>query len=374
MIRVRMAAALLAVGIALLSGCTRKANNVYVTSMDKVFLFSALDPKNGLPIFTFAVGDDSVSLSSPTLGTDTAYVGSTDGDLYALTLPGLGLKWKYHVADFTVIGTPAVENSMIYFTDGNGFLYAVEDTVPAGGPQKKWVYKIGSVVESRPTVVNGTVYFGAADGVVYAVSSAASGPYLKWSHQTVGGGPNPIKSSPAIVGDTLYIGAGDRLYAFDINGPQNNLQKWTFQVGGPIASSPAVDRSFWGNVTVYFGSNDHFVYAVDANKQILKWKFQTGNSVTSSPYVEGGLVYVGSSDWNVYALYADTNNPNGSLWWNYQTGSVVDSSPVAGNGMVFVGGEDHFFYSLAVLPKNPPTGDLLRKIPMPGRVSSPALE
>jgi len=359
--QVRVAIALFVGTVALLSGCTRRASSVYVTSGDKVWEFSALDPKNGGPVFPpFAVGDECVTLSAPTVGTagqhGTVYAGSSDGDLYALTAPGLALRWKYHIGDFNGVGTPAVENRTVYFTGVNGVLYALDDIGEAAGPNVKWTFKIGSNVASRPTAMNGTVYFGDANGVVYAVSVSTTDlrPFLKWSHQTVGGGVNPIESSPAIMGDTLYIGAGDRLYAFDINGSKDNVQKWSFQTGGPIFSSPAV--SSWDGGTVYIGSNDGFVYAIDANKPVLKWKFKTGNSVRSSPYVVGGLLFVGSDDSNVYAI--TTTAPNPSLFWKFQTKSVVSSSPVAATGIMFVGGEDGNLYSLAVVPKNPPVADL----------------
>lgn len=46
--------------------------------------------------------------------------------------------------------------------------------------------------------------------------------------------------------------------------------------------------------------------------------------VGSSPTISGSVVYMGSSDNNVYALDAVTGN----LKWNYTTGDWVASSPV----------------------------------------------
>ena len=56
-------------------------------------------------------------------------------------------------------------------------------------------------------------------------------------------------------------------------------------------SSPAV----W-NGTVYVGSGDHNVYAIDAQSGALRWKFVTGNIVHASPAVADGIVYIGSWD------------------------------------------------------------------------------
>ena len=46
----------------------------------------------------------------------------------------------------------------------------------------------------------------------------------------------------------------------------------------------------------------------------VKWKFHTGGSVTSSPAVVGDTVYVGSNDNNLYALDLET----GALKWKFK--------------------------------------------------------
>ncbi len=68
--------------------------------------------------------------------------------------------------------------------------------------------------------------------------------------------------------------------------------------GGEAFSSPAVAGGL-----VYFGSNDTYLYALDAGSGALKWKFQTGNYVTSSPAVSDGVIYFGSCDYYIYALH-----------------------------------------------------------------------
>ena len=64
-------------------------------------------------------------------------------------------------------------------------------------------------------------------------------------------------------------------------------------------SSPAVVDG-----VVYVGSNDDYVYALDARSGELRWRYETGGDVDSSPAVVDGVVYVGSEDDYVYALDA----------------------------------------------------------------------
>ena len=80
--------------------------------------------------------------------------------------------------------------------------------------------------------------------------------------------------------------------------PQGNI-KWKFETGASIHSSPAVAYD-----TVYFGSADGKLYAVDAATGTERWEFKTGSWVESSPAVVNGVVYFGSNDGNFYALDA----------------------------------------------------------------------
>jgi len=86
--------------------------------------------------------------------------------------------------------------------------------------------------------------------------------------------------------------------------------KWKFETHGRVVSSPAV-----ANGMVYVGSTDANLYAVDLESGALKWKFATDSAVTSSPAVSGGTVYFGSYDGRFYAVDAAT----GKLQWKFQT-------------------------------------------------------
>src|SRR5579863_1313337 len=123
---------------------------------------------------------------------------------------------------------------------------------------------------------------------------------------------------------------------------------WSFTTGGEIyLSSPAV-----ANGVVYVGSTDFNLYALNSSTGALLWKYATANGVYSSPAVANGVVYFGSQDSNFYALNATT----GALLWKYTTGSAVLCSPTVANGVVYVGSYDNSLYAL-----NASTGVLLWK-------------
>jgi outer membrane protein assembly factor BamB len=117
----------------------------------------------------------------------------------------------------------------------------------------------------------------------------------------------------------------------------NGQLKWNYTTGSSVDSSPAV-----ANGIVYVGSYDNNVYALYANNGTKLWNYTTGGPVFSSPAVVNGVVYVGSYDYNLYALNATT----GAKLWNYTTGDYVWSSPAVVNGVVYAGSNDNNVYAL----------------------------
>ena len=113
--------------------------------------------------------------------------------------------------------------------------------------------------------------------------------------------------------------------------PLTNQLLWSYPTVNSVDySSPAVI-----NGVVYVGSDDHYVYALNAATGAYIWSYKTGGSVDSSPAVANGVVYVGSEDHKVYALNAAT----GTKIWSYGTGDKVESSPAVANGVVYVGNQ-----------------------------------
>jgi len=135
-------------------------------------------------------------------------------------------------------------------------------------------------------------------------------------------------------GPTVYVGSADsNVYALDA---ETGDEQWTFQTDSVVDSSPTVVDG-----TVYVGSWDNNVYALDAVTGEQQWTFTTGANVTSSPTVVnvsaagdagGRMVFVGSYDNSVYALDA----ADGTEQWSVQT-DEVRSSPTVVDGTVFVG-------------------------------------
>ena len=85
--------------------------------------------------------------------------------------------------------------------------------------------------------------------------------------------------------------------------------------------------------TLYFGSNDNYLYALNPDGS-LKWRYETGGEVISSPAIDSeGTVCFGSGDRFFYAL-----NPDGTLKWSYQAEEKIWACPVVDfDGIIIVG-------------------------------------
>jgi len=154
---------------------------------------------------------------------------------------------------------------------------------------------------------------------------------LKWSFTTGAA----IHSSPVEVNGTIYFGSQDfRVYAVDAD---TGEQRWAFKTGSWVQSSPTVADGI-----VYIGSNDGNLYAIDADTGKELWHFYTKFPIKSTPAVADDLVLFGSDDYSVYCLDAKT----GKQVWRYKTRSWVPSSPAVVNGIVFVGSMDGQLYAL----------------------------
>ena len=225
----------------------------------------------------------------------------------------------------------------------------------------KWSFPTGDRIVSSPAWHEGLVIFGSDDGNVYAVE-AASGRQ-RWMHRTGG----PVPSSPAIAGGRVFIVSYDgRLHALDA---RSGELLWKFASEGErrfearglhgmlprtqtyadmfdvFLSSPVVAQG-----SVFFGSGDGHVYAVDAASGALRWKFRTGDVVHASPAMADGAVFVGSWDGKLYALDASS----GALRWAFQGGTDAlmfnqqgfQSSPAVAHGVVYSGSRDANVYAL----------------------------
>jgi outer membrane protein assembly factor BamB len=253
-------------------------------------------------------------------------------------------------AKLDVVSLPIVTFSTNRVSGEYGKLTAIAPTIISQGPTFYRWYKDGVLLTGEETS-SIDIYATSKSGNYFVECRNLAGITIskpvvfvgfaiplgtkKWEFETEG----PVGSSPAIGSDgTVYVGSFDKkVYA--LNGA-TGAKKWEFLTGGGVPSSPAIGSEG----TVYVGSYDKKVYALNGATGAKKWEFLTGGEVWSSPAIgSDGTVYVGSDDKKVYAL----NGATGAKKWEFETGGPVGSSPaIASDGTVYVGSSDRKVYAL----------------------------
>ena len=174
---------------------------------------------------------------------------------------------------------------------------------------------------------------------VYDATGSHPNNILKWSRDELTGSI----TAPTVADGVMYFGCNDHnLYALYT---ENGTEKWRFATGSMVYSAPAV----WNGI-VYFGSTDQMIYAVNVADGSLRWKVHTNSTWDSgigmsAPVVTGGTVYIVSFDKNLYAINADT----GVVRWKYPYLPVAGEtgcSPAVANGVVYFGDINHAFYAV----------------------------
>jgi outer membrane protein assembly factor BamB len=300
--------------------------------------------KTCTPLWTAKTNDDT---TPPTVDNGIVYVGDVGSSVLAFDAAGIKnctgvaptktCQPLWRAVDLANSHTPpAVANGMVYVGSNDGTLYAFDatgNTNCTGGPPTKlctplWEDPVdhGALFTEGPAVADGVVYIGSSKDTLYAFDAAGDtnctgGPPTKtcaplW---TATAGSDLDISAPAVVNGVLYIGSFDRnLYAFDATGNTNCtggpptktcVPLWTTTASNGTFSSPAVE-----NGLVFIGSSDHNLYAFDAAGNINctggpptktcapLFPGTTGGLIESSPTPAGTVVYVASNDGKLYAF------------------------------------------------------------------------
>lgn len=193
-----------------------------------------------------------------------------------------------------------------------------------------WTFKCEDEIRREVAIGNGLVFVSAYDNNLYAVSQDKGEFAWKFpAMDNVGG------SAPFFCDENVYIGSEDK-YLYSIQA-RTGRQNWRFLTEGPIYTSPRVRFDH-----VFFGSDDGYFYAVNSKTGRSAWKTRAYSPVRSSAYVADERVYFGTEGGYIYCLELSS----GKTVWQSQAKRNVTSSPAYANEVVYVGSHDATVYAL----------------------------
>ncbi|HPH97243.1 MAG TPA: serine/threonine-protein kinase [Anaerolineaceae bacterium] len=115
---------------------------------------------------------------------------------------------------------------------------------------------------------------------------------------------------------------------------------WTFECEDQVRGSVAYDGGY-----IYVGSYDNNLYTLQADNGKFIWKYPTDGGIVSKPIVYDGVVYFGSEDHRVHSVSVRS----GKIISTYYTDGPVRSSPRIAEGHIFVGSDDGFLHAVNLL-------------------------
>lgn len=309
-------------------------NSSPVIDGGKVFIASydghlyALDASSGDELWRFKTGGEI--LSTPAISGGVAYFGSKDGNVYAVNASDGSLKWKFETKR-EVLTSPVVAQGSVFIGSSDSFLYSIK----ASDGKRNWKRKLAdtekySGIYSSPVYNDGSVYISGKNGIVYSYDAESGG--RNWFMLT----SSAIYSSPSLSGTTLFVASYERiLYAIDTaKGTRlwrKRLQDWPY-------SSTSIDGT-----TGYIGLKNGDLLEVGLFKRGKARVLNTFPAAINATPVktEGGLIFVGSEDSNIYAL----DPSGGEIVWSYKTGGGIHASPAVVDGALYVGSKDGYLYA-----------------------------
>jgi outer membrane protein assembly factor BamB len=318
--------------------------------LGRFFLLLALIVAVSLVGFSCVRGLAPIGWSGGTVSDGTLYVGSREGRLVSVNLTSEGRLWSDALkavsqpglfgcspstgggcgassAGVAIYGTPVVSGELVYIAGYNGKIYACNISNLA----TRWVYPRDSYlppIVGGLAVAQGKLFFGCSNGKIDSkkvkgvlfVLDADTGDLLYQVEMN-----DKIWATPAVEGDTLYIGSFDKnLYALNI---ADGAVKWQFPTDGAIVATPLVS-----NGAVYVGSLDRNFYTLNAADGSLKWEFTARNWFWAEPVLYNDMIYAGCLDGRVYVLRAAT----GQEVTEFDLGYPISSQPVVvGSSVIF---------------------------------------
>jgi outer membrane protein assembly factor BamB len=228
-------------------------------------------------------------VTDPVFVKGTVYVAFMDGTVLALRAKDAKIEWKRKLPT-TLQSSPLVIGKTLYLGSDKGILFALD----RGSGKTRWTYNEQHVIKASPSFDHGTIFAADYHGGMFALRP--SDGKLLWSTftpDTPAGGSGGFYSSPALANGRVYAARDDgTVFALD---EKTGKYDWSRATNNFVYGSPAVaDVPGTGGSTVYIGSYDHHLWAIDALSGKVRWKFDVGGTIPGTAVVIGHTVYTSS--------------------------------------------------------------------------------
>jgi outer membrane protein assembly factor BamB len=299
----------------------------------------------GQPQVAWTFKTDGSAYRSPAVVAGIAYLGSADGNLYALDVDTGAEQWRFQ-GDSAMESTPTVADGTVYITSDNGTFYAID----AETGELRWQFEQAIIQNYSAIAFDTTIVVGNDNAEVIGLDTATG--EQRWAI-TLG---SPIMRTPGADGGTFYAASADgKLYALNATGGSTI---WTFDTGDPDVGTPSIV-----NGTVYFTHHaGKIVSVLDAatGEELSQFDAPSPDIGMAPPTIADDGFYVASGDMHYYKL----DRTDGSVVWSFPLAAESYACPVVADGIMYASGNDGLLHAL-----DAETGEELWTVPLDGAVS-----
>lgn len=289
---------------------------------------------------------------------DLLYTGSLDGKIVCINATDGQLRWLYQIVmasgtascgetlvPSAIYGTPLVERGMVYVGTYDGKVLALNMVARQEGltfPQKRygeWEWSCptanrgGNAIVTDLVTSGSAIYVSCSNGKVYSLDKEFGD--LNWESDALS---ERLWTSPALHDDIVILSTFEgRLLT--VSAESGEVLPWSFESASGFVSRPVIYDH-----TIYIGSFDNKLYAIEIGASEPLWSFAGRKWFWAAPLVVGGRVYAGCLDGNVYAIESRT----GKQLWRFNCKSPIVSSPVVAGDVLVVATESGNVYLIDV--------------------------
>ena len=211
-------------------------------------------------------------------------------------------------------------------------------------PPIAWSRPLGARIWASPVAVDGVVYVGAIDGKFHAVRAADGEDLWSWS------GSHPLYGEALLAGDGVYFVDDECALVCLARG--GGALRWRVRLRDEksAAASATKDPTFnhrtatpvFDHGTLYVGSTDGGVYALDRAEGKILWRHAAGAPIYAAVAIHNEELVAGCFDGTLLVL----NRGTGAEIARTKIGGAIASAPVLVDDVVMVGGRDYLLYGL----------------------------
>lgn len=265
-----------------------------VSSIKTIYCFDKL----GIPKWSLPVGGDVQSTPAIDIKRNRIYTGVSNNNLFGINRTTGVVEWLYRTK--RPVSQPGViigSDSLLAITD-DGEVLLFDLDAPIVDSQMKPIaqFSLNTSTSSAPAIdKEGNVYVPAIYGqfIKFHFNKTTGEGEIVWNKPY---NANP-QVSPSLGKDgTIYLGSPDsKLYAID---PSDGAEIWSLTLDAAVSNTATINT----HGVVYVGTVNGTLYAISDNGIVL-WKFESGSAIANATFFEEDNMYFSNAAGHLYKVY-----------------------------------------------------------------------